>query len=202
MTIGLNDIIKATGRLRWDAQLDVQNVFHYLVENMGTATNLQVREGIAAMVSNIYNEINSILPPEFTYSEINLFNVTDNVPEPDEAFVDLTAGEGSNLTLPPACSIFMYGRTAFTGVRGRKKMPGSGEEQQVDGLWAGGAVGAIAACLGDYLLTVVDLPLGFVLQPGVHRTSVLGPPQFAPFISGAAPLVVYYQQTRRQFNGS
>jgi len=202
MAIGINDIIQATARLRWGAQLDVQNVFTYAFNAIGTATQDFLRELIAGQISAVYSSINSIMPPEFVYVDVGLFNTTDGAPEPDEPFVGLTAGEGANDSMPPGDSIFMYGRTARAGTRGRKWLPGSGEQQHVDGLWAGGAVAAITVALSEYLTSVNDVATGAQLVPGVRHAPILGAPSFIPFISGASPLSVYNRNTRRQGVGS
>lgn len=198
MPIGVNDVIRVTAGLLWNASDSIQNVFHFDVNNLGTADQEDMLNFFRNIIEDMYTEIMDVIPNNITTEFINIFNETDNEPYGSEAWPTLTVGAATGHAMPPNDSVNGFARTALNGVKGVKQWPCVDEVNHIDGLLEVDARDDYLACHDLYADSWQDGATGAQLNSGVVRSVGLGAGTLAPFIGGVLHSVLHTVRNRRQ----
>lgn len=202
MPFGANDVIRATATWLWNNSDTVQNVFHWQISDMGTATDDQVEEFAMFVVEEIFENIVDAIVDNFTTDSINIFNETDSEPHGAFAWPNITAGTNTGHGIPINSTIHAFARTAANQVRGDKQWMSNSEAGNNDGVLESADLAAYVAATQDWVDDFTELATGLDLITGVVRSATGFVGVFAPFLSGVTQSVYHSLRNRRPGVGS
>ena len=198
MTIATGDVIRVTAGLKFQTSHDVQNVFHCDCVNDNSASQTDLRDDLADYLETVYDSLISGFIDDTTFDGIDIFNVTQDNPEPSVAWPTLTVGGSSGESLPEGVAALVLGRTAVSKVQGKKYFGVYDESAITDGVWNSGALTNLGLAAADYI-TPFTGGSGATWDPGVFSRATMA---FTPFSEASVNNVAAYQRRRKRGVGS
>ena len=198
MTIGENDVIRASAVLRRQATDDIVNVYHLTPVSIGSQTQQDLRDDIADYLDDVYVALNSRIANSINYSVIELFNVTDGTPEPSVGWPTLTTGGDAGDPMPDGVAGLSIGRTGVSKVIGKKFWPYFTKTSLSSGLWVAAVVTDMAAAAAIWIAPRTA-PSGVTWDPGIYSRAVA---LFRTFTETDSTNLPAYQRRRKRGVGS
>ena len=198
MTIAEDDVIRATAVMKRALSDDIQNVFHLKLINISTATQLQLRTDIAEYLEDIWGTLVGLMHTSITFDEIQLFNVTQNTPEPTVNWPTLVAGSASGDPLADGVAALTLGRTGVSKRIGKKYFALFTEGALTLGLWTATTVTALTTAAADWIAPFTGISTA-TWDPGVFTRLTSA---FTAFIEAVVSDIPAYQRRRKRGVGS
>ena len=165
---------------------------------VGAETQQALRDDIADYLEDVYLEIDQQIHDSITFDSIELFNVTEGVPEPSINWPTLTVGGDATAPVPDGVTALSIGRTGVSKVVGKKYWPLGVETDIVEGIWGSTPTGVYALAAADWIAPFTGAS-GVTWDPGVwSRAAAL----FRVFTETATSSVPAYQRRRKRGVGS
>lgn len=171
MTIDLNDNLKVVAKMQYQGISAIQNAYCVKVTDVASATQLQIRESVARYIEDIYGNFDSLLPDDITFETISIFNISNQLPEPDIGWPTLVDGDGSTDPLPEFACVFAYCSTTTPKVYGRKYWPPPTEVNATGSVLNSGTITAYTGALADWIDVYTDPTTSVELTPLIARFS-------------------------------
>lgn len=130
-----NDIIRAAARGRWNSLSDVINVFWYQMTSSAGLTAAEVAEDIGDILETLYDYLDTFQHVSYSYKDITYFNVTQNKPLGAWDWPSLNAGTANYDALPTGVAAFIFARTGYNRIIGRKYLGVFTENDCGNGGW-------------------------------------------------------------------
>lgn len=133
MTVGVDDICKITATLLFASTNVIQNVYH--VKNVGAAgvDEDDFASAAATWLDDAYTEFNPQMSDEVTYLNLNMYNITNDVPIGIYDWPVLTAGVNAGYCEPLNVAYLVAFQTGVKKSVGRKYFGGFSEANTQDG---------------------------------------------------------------------
>lgn len=191
------DIVRITSRCRFNGA-DIQNVFHVLLEGIGSATFTELITAVGDWLEYAYSELTPVQKNDFTYQDYEVENVTTSQASGSVPWPSLTTGELSDDGMPGQDCCLALLNTGFARHQGRKYTGGYTEANQTSGYWTNTVTTAVASYV-TRILTPQLVATGLSFYNGAYKKT---PYAFRKFVTGAVTSLVASQRRRRPGVGS
>lgn len=202
MAIGVGNVIKAVAKFRWDGLNDIINQFHFRLDDIGTSTQEELRQGIRLWLETIYVQMAASVADNVSKNVIELFNETLGVPEPAVNWLSSTFGTNDGADCDPKLAPFSFARTGFSRRQGRKYWPPFGSGTQIDGFLNAGNLNMLTDVTTDWISPFTVALGDSVWTPGIRQSGGLGMGTFREFIGGVTRAQISGQDRRKEGFGS
>lgn len=200
--IGAGDKLSIAANMLNGGLSKVVNVFKLSVSSLASQTQAQIRADIAEYVEGIFTDIISEMEDALSFDNIDIYNLTGNIIEPQIEWPTLTQGGNAAAPLPIGCAALVLARTGVSRHIGRKFFGTLVEGRATGSFWDSTMIGKLLLALGDYM-NVFTGSNGVGLTPGVQEILLGGGlGVFRPFIGGSVQAQVAYQRRRKFGVGS
>lgn len=197
MAVDPNDILRIGARQQIHGTDTQMNVFYLRCDEGAAITDTIAESNVAAWVDALYACVVSHIVNSIEFTEIQIFNVTQNRPMVTQSYPTLTFGQLVAYDLPWGVALLQSYETGVVKVNGRKYFGGLSIDDVTDaGYWASTLV-TLFACV---LLKMVGSQVseGNYYTPGTWSR---GTALFHPFKAAKTSFVPAYQRRRRPGHG-
>lgn len=166
MAVGVGDILRVAVNFLWNNLDDVVNVWHILVDGMGTAADdSDVMDALENIFATWYGNLTSGFPNNLSGESLTGINVTEDELLPRGSFVyaGTSAGEG----LPQTNAVMLQWHSATPRHGSRIYLPQLGEGGQNDGLIQAATITVLEDMAADVIAGFTDSVYGLTC----HRVS-------------------------------
>lgn len=203
MTVTHGDVLRVSANFTLPGPVQYQNIYHYLYDGVGDATDATVISDIEDQLNLAYDELvalvrNDIVPDLSFVDEVQFltgkWTVTRNV----GTMTLVLAGVGGGDALPYQSSPFVTLKTSRPKSVGRKFLFPLSENMQDSTVLTAPAVAAIVGYTDEVLADIV-VDLINALHPGIVRTGV---DDYLVFQVGVVTNLLGSQRRRRPGSGA
>jgi len=125
MSVESNDVIRVTARMNHAGISAVQNQYHFQYRGVSPAGDAVVEAAVAGRLDAAYTFLIPYQETNFVYSDIQVWNVTQDRPMVTQSWPTLTLGTGNGAMLPLQVALLVLFRTPVARSQGRKYLPPS-----------------------------------------------------------------------------
>jgi hypothetical protein len=94
---------------------DFVNVYHWRIALMSTSTDENINDAILERMEDLYSPFLGFMSDSLNFSDINIFNVTQDMPIGSFPWPTISSGTGgSGESLPPQVAYFIRGLSGFS----------------------------------------------------------------------------------------
>ena len=178
----------------------VQNVYHYRLAGGGTLTEEEVVDEITDQLELMYAAVSVYIDQNITVNPTVVYEIEWNTEDKKwetlrvlgEKLLQWTP-DGLEDPLPNQCAATVSAATERPKSRGRKFLPGWGDQSVTGGDLNAGSMGALAAYAALYVQTlIVDVAQSLI--PGIPRSAAFA---FLDFTAAAINSVIGTQRQRK-----
>lgn len=200
MSVIVNNVIRVTARMKWNATVDIQNVFTARLSSGTSIDDDDAKADLAEWVDDLYTEIVGMFPSDLTFEDLDFYNLTSEAPMGTLSWPTLTAGTGGTTEIAATgVAIVITAFTSIVRVHGRKFF-GPVLEAMVDaGYFNSTALAYVASCIAVWITPFTGSTTGETWTPGIWRRVA---ESFAQFRDAVVRNIPGYQRRRKANVGS
>lgn len=197
MSVDPSDVLRVVTEWTWQNVVKMQNSYHLRYDGTGTISDSaclgDCREYAELLALQIYTRISD----EVSFDLVKVYNVTQDRPVGETAYVLYTGGTDVADDLPPGNAALALGSTGVKRVMGKKYVGGLSEVQQTNGTWTAAFLTALANYAAKWVADFTAASLN-PYKPGLWSKA---PMLFRTFVEAVTSDIPAYQRRRRQGRG-
>jgi hypothetical protein len=156
-----NDIIRVACKMRFLGAADIINVWHFNYITGGSRDEADCVIDVQEFMSDAYIVLVGSLPPEVSFTDMSIQNLSQNTIVGSGAWIGLTVGGGGADAMPPQVANLVIFPTQIPRAQGRKYLPAFTESLYDNGVLTAGAVG-LCNTFGNFFVGVQTMLSGTV----------------------------------------
>lgn len=170
MTTNVGDIIRVAPRMTSSNSGDLVNVYHFKLTGPGSLSDADMIDDMCDLMDAMYDVLDTSITDEISFSDINVFNVTQDTPHGPQDWPTLTAGSNQAVPLPSQTAAFIQTPTGLSRSWGRKFLGGfTTDHLSQDGNIATGFL-AVLVSFANVWLNQTGVTLNGTWEPVIYST--------------------------------
>lgn len=168
MPVQNNDIIRVVASMLWNLSDILQNTYHFRYNGSADEPDDLVELAVVNKLDAAYSELIAVVGADIQFTDITVWNVTQDRPMQTYSWPTLVAGEGTGQTLPLQAAALVKFRTLTARSQGRKYLGGFVEGASESG---GVVLGTTITVINNYAdeILVAATTTGGTLTAGNWR---------------------------------
>lgn len=179
------DILRISARMTSVIHGDLVNVYHYRCnpDSGGSLTDAVTLVQAGQLMEDLYEDLDDVMCEEYSFADINVFNVTQDRPLGSTTWPTLTDGDLADDPLPSTVAAFVQLPTGFSRVWGRKFFGGLSE---VNNTTTGRISSGLQSALADAAATILA---GWTSPTSDEWTSVIWSTKYGDWLELTSAII-------------
>ena len=156
-TPAIGDVIRVTAGMRYGTSDDVQNVYHLKIAGSTPPNDSDLLDDCDAWLTNVYTAILAELTAELTFTQISVYNITQDYKVGETSWGTLTVGSGGGAQMPSGVCMLGTGRCLDHNAVGRKFFGPVTESAIAYGELGSGAMGHMVTAVAAWISNAISV---------------------------------------------